>query len=141
MRQFAYLPDFLATCIELSGAKYPSNIPMHEGKSIVNSLRGSDRPIHTEPVFWEHEGNAAVRWGKWKLVREYQRPWELFDIENDRSEMQNLASKEIEKKNELVEMWTQWASKNQVAFPKRFNMYEFLREKKKRESEAGKSNS
>ena len=30
---------------------------------------GIDRP----PMFWEHEGNAAVRIGKWKLVRNYPR--------------------------------------------------------------------
>ena len=36
-------------------------------------------------MFWEHEGNAAVRIGKWKLVRE-SRPWELYDMELDRTE-------------------------------------------------------
>ena len=94
-------------------------------------LKGSDTEIHTEPLFWEHEGNAAVLDGPWKLVREYQKPWELYHIEKDPTELHNLARKQTEKKRELVARWEEWATKNQVAFPKRFNMYQYLNEKKR----------
>ena len=43
-------------------------------------------------MFWEHEGNAAVRIGKWKLVRNYPRPWELYDMDADRTELHDLAA-------------------------------------------------
>ncbi len=132
VRQPAYLPDFMATCIELSGAEYPSDIPAHEGTSILPLLTGSQQPIHTDPIYWEHEGNAAVRWGKWKLVREYKKPWELYDIVADRAEMKNLAVSHVKKKDEMVKLWTAWATKNQVAFPERFNMYEFLNRKRRK---------
>ncbi len=132
VRQFAYLPDFMATCIELAGAAYPPNVPPCEGVSIVPLLEGSKGPVHVEPIFWEHEGNAGVRWGKWKLVREYKKPWELYDIDTDRAEMHDLSSSNPEKANQMTQLWTDWARNNQVAFPDRFNMYDFLRDRKKK---------
>ncbi len=128
VRQFAYLPDFMATCVDLAGADYPENVPPCEGLSIASLLKGSSDPVHVDPIYWEHEGNAGVRWGKWKLVREYQKPWELFDLEADRAEMNDLAESDAKKKDEIVALWETWATKNEVAFPKRFNMYEYLRE-------------
>ena len=131
VREHAYLPDFMATCVELADAEYPTNVPPSEGVSIIPLLKGSDRPIHTGPIYWQHEGNAAVRWGKWKLVREYRKPWELYDLDADRAEMHDLAKSSPEKTAEMVKLWTDWARKNDVAFPERFNMYEFLRNRNK----------
>lgn len=136
VRQFGYLPDFMATCVELSGARYPEDIPSCEGESLVPLLKGQDTPIHTQPVYWEHEGNAAMRWGQWKLVREYRKPWELYDITSDRTEMNNLADSHKSKRKQMVDLWSLWAKKNQVAFPERFNMYEFLNKKKKRDKKS-----
>jgi arylsulfatase len=133
VRQYAYLPDLMASCLELSGAQYPNSVPPCEGRSIMPLLTGSREPIHSTPIFWEHEGNACVRWGKWKLVREYQKPWELYDIAADRAEMRDLATANVEQTKKMIALWTAWAEKNQVAFPERFNMYEFL--KKKRSAE------
>ena len=48
-------------------------------------------------MFWEHEGNAAVRIGRWKLVRDYPRPWELYDMEADRTELHDLAAQHPER--------------------------------------------
>ena len=50
------------------------------------------------PLFWEHEGNAAVRVGKWKLVRKFPGPWELYDMEADRTEMNDLAAQHPDKR-------------------------------------------
>ncbi len=131
VRHFAYLPDFMATCVELAGAQYPDDVPPCQGVSLVPQLKGSARAVHSEPIFWEHEGNAAVRWGQWKLVREYEKPWELYTIEFDRTEMHNLADLHVDIREKMIAMWEQWATAHQVAFPKRFNMYEFLNQKSK----------
>jgi arylsulfatase len=56
-----------------------------------------------------HEGNRAVRDGKWKLVSKYLDPWELFDMEADRTEMQNLAAKEPETVARLASAYESWA--------------------------------
>lgn len=132
-RQFAYLPDFMATCVDLSGASYPPSIPACVGNSLAPLLRGVDQPVHTEPIYWEHEGNAAMRWGKWKLVREYEKPWELYDIDRDRTEMNNLATSHSAQRDEMVAKWEQWATEHEVAFPKRFNMYQWLNRHKEKQ--------
>ncbi|MFK7767272.1 MAG: arylsulfatase [Mariniblastus sp.] len=139
VRQFGYLPDFMATCIELSGASYPADIPMHAGASLVPLLKGTDQPVHTTPIYWEHEGNAAMRWGDFKLVREYEKPWELFNIAVDRTEMNDLAESESAKKNEMITMWESWATKHEVAFPERFHMYKHLNKQKKKNKPKKKS--
>jgi len=137
-RQHAYLPDFMATCLELSGAAYPQDVGQCEGTSIVPALKGNKNPLHVQPIYWEHEGNAAMRWGKWKLVREYRKPWELYDIESDRTEMKDLSASKKQKKAEMIALWSRWAQKNGVSFPERFNMYEFLNKQKKEKQQQAK---
>ncbi len=138
VRQFGYLPDFMATCVELAGADYPDSLPPCQGQSLVPLLKGSNNPIHTQPIYFEHEGNAAMRWGKWKLVREYQQPWELFDMAADRTEMNDLAQSNSAKRDEMVAMWETWADQTKVAYPERFNMYEFLNKRKKEQTRKSK---
>ena len=63
------------------------------------------------PLFWEHEGNAAVRIGKWKLVRKYPEPWELYDMEADRTEMHDLAAAEPDRVRDMAEQYHAWATR------------------------------
>lgn len=140
VRNFAYLPDFMATCVALAGAEYPADVPPCEGVSMLPLLSDGNTPIHNTPIFWEHEGNAAVRWGKWKLVRQYEKPWELYDISLDRTEMNDLAKAQPGKRDELVTLWETWARQNEVAFPKRFNMYDFLKNKQQGKQQNKKNN-
>ena len=83
----------MATIVDVTGATYPSSFDGHaveplEGQSLLpvfgKDTTGDDR----KPMFWEHEGNAAVRIGKWKLVKRYPRAWELYDMDADRTELQ-----------------------------------------------------
>ena len=136
VRHHAYLQDFMATVIELSGGQYPDGIPACKGKSLAPLLAGQRQAIHFDPLFWEHEGNAAVRMGKWKLVREYEKPWELYDLSKDRNELNDLAEEKPVLRKDMIARWETWATETGVQFPKRFNMYEFLR---KREQQQKKS--
>ncbi|MFH5802736.1 arylsulfatase [Alienimonas sp. DA493] len=126
VRELAYLPDVMATAVELANAEYPATAPPHAGASLVPLLTGEAGPVHDEPLFWEHEGNAAVRDGDWKLVREYGKPWELYDLATDRTEMHDRAAAEPDRTADLVARWEAWATETGVAFPERFNMYQFL---------------
>jgi len=62
-------------------------------------------------MFWEHEGNAAVRIGKWKLVRRYPRAWELYDMDADRTELNDLASREPERVQAMAAQYDAWAKR------------------------------
>ena len=62
-------------------------------------------------MFWEHEGNAAVRIGKWKLVRNYPRPWELYDMDSDRTELNDLATKHPDRVADMAQQYNAWAKR------------------------------
>ncbi|HQR34384.1 MAG TPA: arylsulfatase, partial [Blastocatellia bacterium] len=110
-----HLIDLMATAVDVSGAKYPTTLngqkihPM-EGVSLRSVFSGKalNRP---QPIFWEHEGNRAIRDGKWKLVAKENKPWELYDIETDRTEMNDLAAKQPERVKELAAKWDAWAAR------------------------------
>ncbi|MBI5773609.1 MAG: sulfatase-like hydrolase/transferase, partial [Verrucomicrobia bacterium] len=114
-KQPGHLVDLLATCVDLSGAKYPAEFngnkiqPM-EGVSLAPAFTGKNlnRP---QPIFWEHEGNRAVRDGKWKLVSKHPGGWELYDMEADRTEMNNLAAKEPGRVKQMSAQWDAWAKR------------------------------
>tara|TARA_B110000467_G_C18188249_1_gene404537 strand:- start:138 stop:377 length:240 start_codon:yes stop_codon:yes gene_type:complete len=79
-----------------------------------------------------------MRDGNLKLVREYEKPWELYDISRDRTELNDLAKIDNVTVESMVNKWQSWATDIGVAFPKRFNMYQFLREKQNREKSGAK---
>lgn len=132
--QPAQLPDIMATILDVTGADYPTHIGHreilpHEGHSLRPVF--DDKPHSREILTWEHEGNCGIRRGKWKLVREYVRSgglsamgdpslkpgsqgWELYDIETDRSELNNLAGEHPALVGELAALWEAWADRCNV---------------------------
>ena len=75
----------------------------------------ANRPIERDAIFWEHEGNAAVRAGDWKLVRlGLTGSWELYDLKTDRSELHDLAAAQPAKVKELATKWEAWAERAHV---------------------------
>ena len=74
---------------------------------MLPALRGDEVPESS--LYWEHTGNAAIRRGRWKLVREYGRPWELYDLAADRSELRDMAAEEPRLTDELIADWEAWA--------------------------------
>jgi arylsulfatase A-like enzyme len=129
--QPSQLVDIMATCIELGGADYPEEyngekIYPPAGTSLVPSFE--NQPLDRDYLFWEHEGNRAIRKGQWKLVsracrwpQEHDehdtlpmRFWELYDLETDRTENHDLASQYPEMVKELAAEWQSWAERNHV---------------------------
>ncbi len=116
--QPAHLIDVMATCVELSGATYPAKVGEHaiappEGKSLTPAF--ANKPIDREAIYWEHEGNRAVRAGDWKLVAKGPgAAWELYDIAADRVESSDLAAKEPERAKKMAAMWEAWATRAKV---------------------------
>lgn len=108
------LVDILPTIAEVAGARYPQErngqpIPPVEGRSLLATWRGDAE--NGRDLFWEHEGNCAVRRGKWKLVRKYRQAWELYDIEADRTELNDLAAQNAQLVSELEMAYQEWAGR------------------------------
>lgn len=117
-KQPGHVVDLMATCVDVAGATYPAEFggkpiqPM-EGKSLVPAF--SDRPIERDALYWEHEGNAAVRVGDWKLVRLGRGgAWELYNLKDDRTEQHDLAAAQPDRVKELAAKWDAWAERAQV---------------------------
>ncbi|MGY8658509.1 MAG: arylsulfatase [Verrucomicrobiales bacterium] len=109
-----HLIDLMATCIDLGKATYPSTKIPVEGTSLVPALKGS--PIKRgKPIFFEHEGNRAVRDGKWKLVaKSVKGKWELYNIPADRTEMNNLADKNPDRVKTMTAQYETWAKERGI---------------------------
>jgi arylsulfatase len=112
-----HIMDIMATCVEVAGATYPKSFASREilpleGQSLVPALRGE--PPKERTLFFEHEGNRAVRMGKWKLVALAGRPWELYDEDADRVEMKNVAADHPELVGKMSRMWDEWAQRCNV---------------------------
>lgn len=117
-KQPGHLIDIMATAVDLAGAKYPRK---NEGQSIEPMQGVSLRPAfegkplaRMQPLCWEHEGNKAVRDGKWKLVMRHRQSWELYDIDADRTEQQNLIKQQPELAVKLEAVWNEWARRTYV---------------------------
>ncbi|WP_246074359.1 arylsulfatase [Nonomuraea terrae] len=106
------LTDVLPTLLGVAGVEPPRRyrgreVPPPEGRTMLPALRGE--PVADVPLFWEHLGNAAVRRGRWKLVRENGGPWELYDMDADRSETTDLARRHPALVADLAAEYEGWA--------------------------------
>jgi arylsulfatase len=114
-QQPGHLIDVMATCVDLAGAEYPreyggSPIQPMEGVSLAAAMQG--QPLgRTQPLFWEHEGNRAIRTGQWKLVAKHKGDWELYDMEADRTEMRDLSHEQPARVEALRAQWESWAER------------------------------
>lgn len=115
--QVGHVVDIMATCIDLAATAYPTisrgyrTVPL-EGESLMPILRGQSR--ERSPILWEHEGNRAMRDGKWKLVSKHPGEWELYDMEADRTEMNNVAAKNPDVVESMSRAYEAWAKRSHV---------------------------
>ncbi|PTX95647.1 arylsulfatase [Opitutus sp. ER46] len=114
--QFGFLPDIVETCLAVGGAKRPAvrqgqPVPASDGENLQPVLQGGSAPLHRTPVCIEHEGNRLVRDGRWKLVGYANQPWELYDMETDRSEAHDVAKAQPEVVARLSAAYGAWAAR------------------------------
>lgn len=112
----AHITDLMSTCLDYAGVAYPktyhgNSITPTEGRSLKKLFTGQGS-WHDRPLFFEHEGNRAVRVGEWKLVS--QRPenkWELYNIKTDRAEQNDLSTQYPDKVTQMIALYDQWATR------------------------------
>jgi arylsulfatase len=116
-----HLIDLMPTLVEIAGARYPEHVegqsilPM-EGLSLVPLFRGGHLDT-VRPIFFEHTGNKAVRLGPWKLEYQYsvrENPgshWKLYNLDSDRTELKDLSDSVPRKKEELLDLYENWADR------------------------------
>ena len=115
----SHLIDIMATCVDVAGASYPTErqgkaVTPAEGRSLKAHFH-AEKPVPERTIYWEHEGNRAVRQGKWKIVSKWSEPesgrWELYDMEADRTEMHDLAGEQEVRVSEMAAAWREWADR------------------------------
>ena len=114
--QVGHVVDFMPTLLDVAGAEYPekrNGVPVlpTDGLSLLPVLEGKERASH-KSLSWYLYGNRAVRQGKWKLVwGSNVGKWELFDLELDRTETDDLAVRYPERVKQMQADWFRWAKK------------------------------
>ena len=135
--EVGHLIDIMATCLEVAGADYPSEvngmkIPPLEGRSLLPIFRGKTRAGH-ETLFWNQRGLwRAVRQGRWKLVSpdhwiryepwrqagsdktvpptpgDREELWQLYDMDSDRTEERDLSSRYPDRVKAMGRLYKAW---------------------------------
>lgn len=114
-----HLIDLMATAVDVAGADYPETFhagqtvrPL-EGLSLVPTFTG--QALNRHAIYWEHEGNRAVRRGDLKLVAKGKTAdWELYDLSQDRCELRDLAARQPQVVEELATLWDAYAQRTNV---------------------------
>ncbi len=122
--------DIMPTIIQLTKAKYPKVYNGHKitpvsGVSLVPTF--TKEPLKPRAIYWSHQANRAMRMGKWKIIsggilhggygnwKTYtSEPWELYNMQKDRSELKDLSSQYPQKVKRMVKMWEKWAHETNV---------------------------
>ena len=104
--------------------KFNAEIHPLRGVSLAPAFAG--KPItRSAPMFSEHENNAFIMEGDWKLVGKgvaanagvKTQLWELYNLADDRTELNNLVAKEPERAQRMMEEWDEWSKSDRV-YPK-----------------------
>ena len=108
-----HVVDILPTILEATGSSYPDQVGGHEiqpldGVSLLSLLAGKDWQ-REQPIYWEHEGNMAVRDGEWKLVKRHGQDWELYQMDEDRTELNDLSTRNKPMVDRLSHQHVAWS--------------------------------
>jgi len=98
-----HIIDIAPTCLNAAGLPTKGM----EGQTLLPVFTKDSTQPRT--LFWEHEGNRAVRQGDYKLVAQHNTPWELYNMRKDRNELHDLSRSMPQKAAELKKLYEAWA--------------------------------
>ena len=102
--------DIAPTIVEVAGGTWPrtrngKRVPANPGISLVPAF-AKDGAVKHELLWWCHQGNQAIRMGDWKLsMRSGRKKWELYNLKEDRCEMNDLANQDPARAQALAQRW------------------------------------
>ena len=110
-----HIVDIAATIYDVAGAEYAGvhgdrDLTPLEGQSFRSAIETGEWS-RQDPICWEHEGNRAVRRGDWKLVSEGNTEWELYNMVDDRTELNDLAETRPEILANMIGVYEVWAKR------------------------------
>lgn len=112
--QVGHVIDLMPTCLEMAGVNLAALPFPLDGQSLLPIFQGNQRQS-PEFLYWECRGNRAIRQGNWKLVFDGKlQEWELYNLELDRTEINNLAQQYPERVEQLLTQWMQWATESNI---------------------------
>lgn len=106
--------DIMATCLDISDTKYPTEYNGHKiiplaGKSLDPIFKTGTRKGHNELCFEHFNEKALIDASGWKIVwPNNKKSWELYNLNEDRSEMNDLASQYPDKVKDMVARYEEW---------------------------------
>jgi len=113
-----HIIDIAATIYDAANAQYPSELngnatkPL-EGHSFMQAIETGSWE-RKEPIYWEHEGSKAMRYGEWKLVSEVGHNWEFYNMLEDRTELSNLVDGESDRVRGMLNSYKEWMERCEV---------------------------
>lgn len=120
IHSFTHISDLMPTFLELANARHPSlenqAIPPMMGKSLIPLLTGKTDTIHlNEGVGYELHGRSAYFKDEWKIVHLSvpfgNGEWQLYNLNDDPTEINDLSNEYPEKRKELIAAWNEYSEK------------------------------
>jgi len=108
----AHIIDLMPTFLEAAGGSLPRSFegkPLRAlpGKNLLPLFQGGEPEPH-EALYFQNFDHRAVISGGWKLVSDWGRSWALFNLDEDRTEMNDLSVQMPEQYQRLEGMWDDW---------------------------------
>jgi arylsulfatase A-like enzyme len=108
----AHIVDIVPTLLEAAAGRpvkparlLGKNAPPPPGRTLT-PLFTADAPAFNRTLWWQHEGNRALRQGNWKIVAAGEdAPWELYDVSSDRSETVNQSQAQSDRTAKMSAHW------------------------------------
>lgn len=114
----SHLIDIMPTILEVTGAEYPKNYNNEEinpvdGVSLFSLANGVVQE-REEPLFWQWQNGKAIRKEEWKLVSDNNGPWELYNMNVDQTETNDVIKKFPKVAQELIVDWEKWITDSEI---------------------------
>lgn len=118
--QMGHVMDIMATCLDISGTEYPAEYNGHKiiplaGQSLDPIFKTGMRKGHNELCFEHFNEKALIDASGWKIVwPNNKKSWELYNLNEDRSEIHNLADQYPDKVKDMVARYEEWEKEYMV---------------------------